>query len=55
MNLPWTHSGLPTLGLPSGVNREGLPIGLQVAGRWYTDEALFHWAEQIEVDLKTQL
>jgi Asp-tRNA(Asn)/Glu-tRNA(Gln) amidotransferase A subunit family amidase len=47
MNLPWTHSGLPTLTLPSGVNAAGLPLGLQLAGRWYADEALLAWANEI--------
>jgi Asp-tRNA(Asn)/Glu-tRNA(Gln) amidotransferase A subunit family amidase len=48
MNLPWTHSGLPTLCLPSGLNRAGLPLGLQVAGRWYEDEKLLHWGVGLE-------
>jgi len=48
MNVPWTHSGLPTLNLPSGVNAVGLPLGLQLAGRWYADEALLAWAGDIE-------
>ena len=38
MNLPWTHSGLPTLGIPSGKNAQGLPLGLQIAVRWHEDE-----------------
>ena len=53
MNLPWTHAGLPTLSLPSGSDRSahrpaGLPLGLQVAARWYWDEALLDWGEEIE-------
>jgi Asp-tRNA(Asn)/Glu-tRNA(Gln) amidotransferase A subunit family amidase len=48
MNLPWTHSGLPTLQLPSGENAEGLPLGLQIAARGYADEALFAWARELE-------
>ncbi len=48
MNLPWTHCGLPTLNLPAGMNDVGLPLGLQVAGRWYAEEALFEWAAQLE-------
>jgi Asp-tRNA(Asn)/Glu-tRNA(Gln) amidotransferase A subunit family amidase len=48
MNLPWTHSGLPTLNLPSGFNAEGLPLGVQVAGRWYADETLMDWAADME-------
>lgn len=40
MNLPWTHSGLPTLSLPSGYDHHGMPLGLQVAAGWYQDEKL---------------
>jgi Asp-tRNA(Asn)/Glu-tRNA(Gln) amidotransferase A subunit family amidase len=47
MNLPWTHAGLPTLTIPSGFH-DGLPLGLQLCGRWYTDEALLEWSEEIE-------
>ncbi len=52
MNLPWTHSGLPTVSLPSGFNPFGLPFGLQVVGRWYEDERLLAWASEIEVNLE---
>ncbi len=48
MNLPWTHSGLPTLSLPAGKTDAGLPLGLQVIGRWYADEALLSWTGQFE-------
>jgi Asp-tRNA(Asn)/Glu-tRNA(Gln) amidotransferase A subunit family amidase len=48
MNLPWTHSGLPTISLPAGRNAVGLPLGLQLAGRWYADEAVMDWAAQVE-------
>lgn len=48
MNLPWTHSGLPTVGLPSGKDAGGLPFGLQLAARFGADETLLAWAAQIE-------
>ncbi len=48
MNLPWTHAGLPTLALPAGRDEGGLPMGLQLAGRWDRDEALLAWGEGIE-------
>jgi Asp-tRNA(Asn)/Glu-tRNA(Gln) amidotransferase A subunit family amidase len=51
MNLPWTHAGLPTVTVPSGVNQSGLPLGLQVAGRWYGDEQLLAWSESLEETL----
>ena len=53
MNLPWTHAGLPTLSLPAGKNKVGLPLGLQLIGRWFGDEALLSFACQIEPILVT--
>ncbi|HXU34493.1 MAG TPA: amidase [Thermoanaerobaculia bacterium] len=40
MNIPWTQGGLPALCLPAGENGEGLPMGLQVVGRFGRDEDL---------------
>ena len=51
MNLPWTHSGLPVVSLPSGANNAGLPFGLQIVGRWQEDERLLAWAEELEAHL----
>jgi Asp-tRNA(Asn)/Glu-tRNA(Gln) amidotransferase A subunit family amidase len=48
MNLPWTQAGLPTLSLPAGEVDADLPMGLQIAGRWATDETLLSWSEQLE-------
>ena len=53
MNLPWTHSGLPTLNLPVGTNSAGLSLGLQVAARWYADERLLAWSLALERDLRS--
>jgi len=53
MNLPWTHSGLPVLSLPAGA-AEGLPLGLQVAGRWRADEQLLAWGAALETALAQQ-
>lgn len=52
MNLPWSHSGLPSVSLPSGYNREGLPLGLQIVGAWHGDEALLSWAKILERELR---
>ncbi len=51
MNLPWTHSGLPTVCLPAGTSEDGLPMGLQITGRWYADETLLAWAGDVGVVL----
>jgi Asp-tRNA(Asn)/Glu-tRNA(Gln) amidotransferase A subunit family amidase len=47
MNLPWTHSGLPAVGVPAGVAANGLPLGVQFIGRWQADEALLAWAADL--------
>lgn len=52
MNLPWTHSGLPALTLPAGKNEAGLPLGLQLTGRWFGDEAMLSFASQLEPIVK---
>ena len=48
MNIPWTHAGLPALSLPVGRNAAGLPLGLQLAGRWLEDEILLAAAAEVE-------
>ncbi len=53
MNLPWTHSGLPTINLPIGFSQNGLPMGLQLAAGWYADEALVAWANILNQSLKS--
>ena len=54
MNLPWTHSGLPTLALPAGGDEHGLPLGIQLAARWDRDEALLAWGRGIEEALSDE-
>lgn len=53
MNLPWTHAGIPTMTLPSGFSANGLPLGLQLAARWYGDEELLTWAPLLEQTLRS--
>ena len=43
MNLPWTHAGVPTVGLPSDT-AEGLPLGVQCIGRYGADEDVVRWS-----------
>jgi Asp-tRNA(Asn)/Glu-tRNA(Gln) amidotransferase A subunit family amidase len=49
MCLPWTQAGLPAIALPAGRDGEGMPLGLQLVGRWGADEALLSWAASIEL------
>jgi len=53
MNLPWTHSGLPTVSLPAGT-LDGLPIGLQCAARYGFDEWLLRWGTYLSDVLPVQ-
>lgn len=46
MNLPWTHAGLPTVGLPAGTV-DDLPVGVQVATGFGHDERLLAWASAL--------
>ena len=39
MSLPWTHAGVPAIAIPAGT-LEGMPLGLQLVGRFGADEAL---------------
>lgn len=48
MNLPWTYIGLPAATVPAGRAANGLPLGLQMVGRWLEDERLLGWAGKIE-------
>ena len=47
MNLPWTHAGLPVLGLPTGDRINGLPVGIQCISRFNADEYLLKWGRNI--------
>ncbi|MFB6220725.1 MAG: amidase [Halolamina sp.] len=51
MNLPWTHAGLPTVGLPAG-EVDGLPTGVQFAAEFGQDERLLAWAEALQSALR---
>lgn len=48
MNLPWTHADVPTITVPAGKAQNGLPLGLQCASAFGTDEQLLQWAARIE-------
>jgi len=41
-------AGLPGIAVPAGVSADGLPLGLQLIGRPFGEEALFQSANVIE-------
>ncbi len=47
MNRPWTFAGVPVLSLPAGTAENGLPLGLQFAGRFGADETLLGWGRAL--------
>ncbi len=53
--VPWSFCGLPTITLPSGLSREGLPLGVQLAGKAYTEGELLAWARWCEKVLEVSL
>jgi amidase len=44
----FTVVGLPAISVPCGVTREGLPVGLQIAGRWRDDAGVLRAAAAFE-------
>lgn len=57
--VPWSFSGLPAIGLPSGLSNEGLPLGIQLVGGAFAEEKLFavaRWCENVlQVSLSPNL
>jgi aspartyl-tRNA(Asn)/glutamyl-tRNA(Gln) amidotransferase subunit A len=50
LNIPWTYCGFPSIALPSGIGREGLPLGIQLVGPLFAEDKLFavaHWCEDV--------
>ncbi len=48
MNMPWTNAGLPSVSIPAGKAKNGLPLALQVIAPFMGDELLLAWAGEIE-------
>lgn len=59
MQGPWTILGVPTINLPAGLNKNGLPLGIQLAGPPLAEDLLFataQWCENIlDVHLRPPL
>lgn len=47
-NRTWTSLGVPAINLPSGLGPNGLPVGVQLAGRAWADDELLAVAGTVE-------
>ena len=47
MAVPWTHAHLPVVCIPAGPARSGLPLGIQLIGRFGADEQLLSFAQAV--------
>ena len=45
---PWTTAGLPTITVPTGLSRNGMPIGVQLIGKGHDDSGLLRAARWVE-------
>ena len=41
-------AGLPGIAVPAGLDRQGLPLGLQLIGKPFDEETLFALGQKIE-------
>lgn len=48
---PFNLTGHPAISIPCGLSQEGLPIGLQIVGRWHEDAGVFDTAQVFETVL----
>jgi len=59
MQAPWTIMGIPTICLPSGLSRSGLPLAIQLAGPPRAEDKLLavaRWCESVlKIDLRPPL
>ena len=45
---PWTAAGLPAISIPSGIDNNGMPIGIQIVGNYLEDNKLLKVANWIK-------
>lgn len=46
--VPLNVTGLPGVALPFGKSHEGLPINVQIVGKWYDEQTILHIASLLE-------
>ena len=50
--VPVNIAGLPGISIPGGVNKEGMPIGVQLVGKHFDEETLLRAAYTLEQEIK---
>ena len=45
---PWTTAGMPSITVPTGISRGGLPLGVQLVGKGHDDAGLLRAARWVE-------
>ncbi|WP_428912096.1 amidase [Niallia sp. Krafla_26] len=45
---PFNLLGLPGLSIPCGISKSGLPVGLQLIGKWFDESTLYRFASAFE-------
>ena len=46
--IPVSLAGLPAISIPYGNDRKGLPIGMQIVGKWFKEDELLQIASALE-------
>jgi Asp-tRNA(Asn)/Glu-tRNA(Gln) amidotransferase A subunit family amidase len=47
----WTQAGMPAVTIPSGLGPRGLPLGIQIVGRYREDQSALQAAAWVEATL----
>ncbi|HNR02921.1 MAG TPA: amidase family protein [Anaerolineaceae bacterium] len=54
LTVPANHAGVPGISLPAGLDKDGLPIGIQLLGADYAEKTLFRVARAYEMITETE-
>jgi len=49
--IPANLAGLPAISIPTGLSKEGMPLGVQVMSKALTDHSLLDFSELLENEL----
>lgn len=52
LTAPFNYTGNPSLSIPCGMSKSGLPIGLQLIGRHHDEERLYQLGDALEAEIK---